>query len=405
MNVRVFEFIGFSIYILHSFFIFHFAIPLLKYPTKRKIIFFIVPVINTFVFAFVYYLGLPFFALYIASYVVYFVTFKLVSKAPFRQILFGTSSYLINLASIHLLVLIITGAVLNMTLVEMYDNHSLFFQTLSITYLILIGVLELAKKYLSAAKLLEVSTAKIYSEIMGGTSSFLFFVVLLDSWVLANNPHTVEFFLSSVITILFVLLMYYSLFFFNTFIMVLHPYKRKADEAVTLHGQVIKKKLATEYKLYTDDLTKLYNRRFIYRKIDELCESSDNNFGLIYADLAGLKSVNDTFGHKVGDRYLIDIANIVRATIREDDFSARVGGDEFVVILTDVTDEILQSIINRMQHLIKEHDEKEIFTVHANLGYKYFAMGEKKKTRTEVLDIVDNLMKKDKEFYYRKRRT
>ncbi len=400
MSINIWIVIGISIYLIHSYFIFNFAFPLLKYPTKRIFVFVLIPIINTVVFTIAYFLGFSFVALYGLSYGMYMLFFKFSSKAPFRQILFGASSYLINLSSVHFFVILCTGALFELSIASIFSSTTLFFGTIAVSYTLLIGVLELAKRYLSAKRLQAVSTASGYSEIMGISSTILMGIILLDSWILINSSFSVSFFVASITTIVFVLVMYYCLFFVNTYILILHPYKRKADEAVSLRGKVHEKKVAAEYKLYTDDLTHLYNKRFIYHKLDELCENEESHFAIIYADLAALKSVNDTFGHKTGDRYILSVSHAFQKAVREEDFCARVGGDEFIVVLPDVSDEILDSVVLRIQQYIKAKNNKESYTVHANLGFKSFDQKKHKHSRTEVLEIVDALMKQDKQNYY-----
>ncbi len=260
-------------------------------------------------------------------------------------------------------------------------------------------VARLSEKYIPKKKFIEISTAKIYSEIMAFQSTFLFAAVCIESWFLMHLDFNLIFNISALATIFFVLTMFYCLFYFNAHITVLHPYKRKADEAKTLHGKVMKRKMAAEYKLYSDDLTKLYNKRFIHKKIDELCEAVDIDFAVAYADLVALKHVNDTYGHKVGDRYIISVAKALQKAIREEDFSARVGGDEFVIILTSVSSVEMEQVIKRIKETIRRIDEKESFTVHANLGYMCFESRDKY-SRVEVLEKVDLLMKHDKKAFY-----
>ncbi len=294
----------------------------------------------------------------------------------------------------------LASGLLNITLLEVYTNTTLFFQTVIVAYCILFIMLKIAEKFLPNNKLLEISVAKVYSEIMAGIATLMFIVILLDSQFLMSIPPVISFIISTASTIFFVLIMYFCLFFFNAKTVVLRPYRRKADEAVSLHGKMLEKKVAAEYKLYRDDLTKLYNRRFVYSKIDELCETENAAFGLIYADLVGLKKVNDLYGHRVGDKYIINVARILEKAIREDDYSARVGGDEFVIILSDITKEALDEVVQRIRKLIKKLDKKEDFTVYANLGSMVFNETGKKKTRSELLEMVDALMKEDKNAFY-----
>jgi diguanylate cyclase (GGDEF)-like protein len=85
----------------------------------------------------------------------------------------------------------------------------------------------------------------------------------------------------------------------------------------------------------TDELTGLHNRRGFFT-LAKLKLSLDRRLKrgllLLYADLDGLKNINDTLGHAEGDRALQDAADILRTTFRDSDIIARMGGDEFVVL-------------------------------------------------------------------------
>jgi diguanylate cyclase (GGDEF)-like protein len=86
----------------------------------------------------------------------------------------------------------------------------------------------------------------------------------------------------------------------------------------------------------TDELTGLYNRRgFLLLAEQHLKVARRTNISccLIFADIDGLKLVNDTLGHKTGDRLIYDAAQILQQTFRDSDIMARFGGDEFVVLI------------------------------------------------------------------------
>ena len=100
--------------------------------------------------------------------------------------------------------------------------------------------------------------------------------------------------------------------------------------------QEVKSKLE-EYKRLadTDALTQLQNRRAFDRAISAVYDSNRGiAFGaLILADIDRFKTINDRFGHPVGDRIIQIVASIIRATVKEETFVARTGGEEFAVIL------------------------------------------------------------------------
>ncbi|MBI5664848.1 MAG: diguanylate cyclase [Nitrospirae bacterium] len=99
----------------------------------------------------------------------------------------------------------------------------------------------------------------------------------------------------------------------------------------------------------TDELTGLLNRRGFFslaQKQLKAAERSGRYMSVIYADLDGLKEINDTLGHKAGDAALLEFAELLKDTFRESDIIARLGGDEFAVVV-EVTDANSESIIRR----------------------------------------------------------
>lgn len=96
-------------------------------------------------------------------------------------------------------------------------------------------------------------------------------------------------------------------------------------------------RIAAEEKAYTDTLTGLRNRRALDYVLKQLIES-EQDFALLHLDLDYFKAVNDSMGHAAGDHVLREVARIMVDETRSDDTVARVGGDEFVVVLKRLTD-------------------------------------------------------------------
>jgi diguanylate cyclase (GGDEF)-like protein len=101
----------------------------------------------------------------------------------------------------------------------------------------------------------------------------------------------------------------------------------------------------------TDELTGLYNRRgFLdYAQLEIGKPENKGKRALIcYADMDNLKYVNDKFGHPSGDKYITDFAKVLITTFDETGFCARIGGDEFLVILEDSTEKDVDALLGRM---------------------------------------------------------
>ena len=96
-----------------------------------------------------------------------------------------------------------------------------------------------------------------------------------------------------------------------------------------------------EEMAYHDPLTGLPNRRFLELKAGQalaLADRSGTPVGLVFMDLVRFKEVNDTRGHAAGDQVLVEVARRLRNSVRASDTAARIGGDEFVAVLTQVED-------------------------------------------------------------------
>jgi diguanylate cyclase (GGDEF)-like protein len=77
-------------------------------------------------------------------------------------------------------------------------------------------------------------------------------------------------------------------------------------------------------------------------------------FGVLFCDIDHFKNINDTFGHKLGDKVLRMVAQTLRANIRDTDTMGRLGGEEFLVILQDVDAEALLSIAEKLLNLVRQ---------------------------------------------------
>ena len=105
-----------------------------------------------------------------------------------------------------------------------------------------------------------------------------------------------------------------------------------------------------------DTLTGLYNRNFFEEEMNRLCDGRHNPLGIIVCDLDGLKFINDALGHQAGDQMLINAADILRRNFRSSEIMARIGGDEFAVLLTKTDKEVVEQIMRRLRQAVKDYN-------------------------------------------------
>jgi len=126
------------------------------------------------------------------------------------------------------------------------------------------------------------------------------------------------------------------------FTMTVNPLNTKQKGAVIVHTNITDRKITEENvrdMAYLDTLTKLPNRRLLIDRINQVIASSkrSNRYAaLMFLDLDNFKPLNDMHGHVAGDLLLIEVASRLKASVREMDTVARIGGDEFVVMLAEL---------------------------------------------------------------------
>ena len=154
--------------------------------------------------------------------------------------------------------------------------------------------------------------------------------------------------------------------------------KKGCLEAIACASRDISEKKAAEEKIWQstnyDPLTELANSRLLREKLDQTLKHSlrsGKNFSLLFIDLDKFKSINDTFGHGVGDLLLKQTAQRIKGCMRDADIISRIGGDEFIVILEDADDiKEVQSITKKvLKTLHKPYSiEKHQITISASIG-------------------------------------
>ena len=129
-----------------------------------------------------------------------------------------------------------------------------------------------------------------------------------------------------------------------------------------------------------DDLTGLYNRRGfadLGEQYLKLARRSGRGVTMVYVDLDRCKTINDSLGHHVGDRALLKVADILRATFRRSDIIARLGGDEFGVLALEAADESSETLVERLRERVEDFNESspEPYQLSVSIGMAHHDNG------------------------------
>ncbi len=158
-------------------------------------------------------------------------------------------------------------------------------------------------------------------------------------------------------------------------------------------SEIKKKQEFIEFIGYHDQLTGLYNRRFFEEELKRLDTERNLPFSVAMLDVNGLKLTNDAFGHFAGDKLLQTIAEILKNECRSDEIVARVGGDEFVLLLPKTPAEDAKKLVDRIYAAI-ESLETTCVVVSASIGHD---------TKNSRDQFMHDVILKAEESMYRKK--
>lgn len=170
----------------------------------------------------------------------------------------------------------------------------------------------------------------------------------------------------------------------------------KLPLALDQENKKLKARIAELERLVVcDTLTPLFNRRHFMEELDRWCWRAHRYggaYGLLFIDVDNLKSVNDKHGHLAGDALLTAIAKSLLNAVRRSDLAARVGGDEFAILLDNIPESQLagkaEKIAKTVGKLMVEH-EGVVLTPGVSAGYAVIEPGVKP---TELLLRADRSM-------------
>lgn len=151
----------------------------------------------------------------------------------------------------------------------------------------------------------------------------------------------------------------------------------------------------------TDELTGLYNRRgFLILAEQQLrvAERTKACLTLLFADVDGLRHINETLGQEQGDLVLLEAAELLRTTFRKSDIVARIGGDEFIVLILDIPSQAVEGLMVRLEHTIRSRNQRpsRLYQLSLSLGTAVYDPGQPC-SLTELIGRADAAMYSNKQ--------
>ncbi len=388
-------------YFVYNLMIFDYASKVLYNCSKNRLIHISFSIINVFgtIFLFSTSFSNNSFMFYFTCLLVLMLECKLITQTSFKQVLFGTSIFVLHIAIVHFTTVIIIAHIYEIPPIQVLNDINMRIFCLLFTCIVLIIILIIIKKFIPLTYIIRISDAKNYSLMISIFATIEISLVTLVNYLLFTNELFQEQLIIGIITPVFYLAIFYYTFLYAINFVNMTMYKRQSDKAQIVYDEVLKEKEKALEKATKDSLTGLYNKQFGHETIEALCKGTVD-FGILFIDINGLKYVNDNYSHESGDILITSVADAINNAKRDIDIAARFGGDEFVIVLKQISSNDIDTVVKRIYTQIEIKNNIEPFPVSASIGSIFVDNNLRIQGADLVLDLADRKMLEIKRKFY-----
>ncbi|WP_422124497.1 diguanylate cyclase [Planococcus sp. X10-3] len=168
---------------------------------------------------------------------------------------------------------------------------------------------------------------------------------------------------------------------------------KRAAELISANKELVFQNEEILYLSYHDQLTGLYNRRFYEEELLRIDTPSNMPLTILIGDVNGLKLINDSFGHSMGDVLLKKAAEVIKRGCRQEDIVCRIGGDEFVMLLPKTGADEAEEIITRINELSLL---EKVGSMNISVSFGYETKYDEESELQEIFKIADKNMYNNK---------
>ncbi len=402
MDINLFSIVTFCMLFVYQVEVFKYATDILVGGSSRIADYYIGAILNCLLVSIFMGSSIPYEYFFIMVLLVLTIEFKFLSKASWMQAVCGAAIFTMNILSVNILVIVITSFSVNISPMDILKNSEYSWMPIFFTsFTLAVFVQPIVAKIFAVKAIQRVTTTVKYSRILLiAVLGIITYEIMHVVTIFTNTIYQAQIVLT-ISTAIFAIGAFYFVFAYSMVLSDSLQYMKEADEAKSEKIRLETAKVKLHKKIERDALTNVYSRQFIMDLLENMVKKDSRNFSMLFVDVNALKYANDTYGHEAGDRLICGVANALIKSVRTEDYIARVGGDEFIVVIGNDQKQAAEKMIERIYQHIEDQDKiEEMVTVSASIGSVYVDEELKTKGVDFILSEVDENMRENKKRYY-----